>query len=190
MADSSENLIGLNHRSVMPTFRTQGGDALFYVAITVFVAGILSYGGLFIYQKTLDRQLADLSAEVGKKSRSLTPDLIRPIVDLHDKIVSAKDLIDKHVMPLNVFALLSKNTLPNVSFGSFSYSADTRQIALSAQAASYAALADQIGLFESLPDFETVDFGGLSLDPNGLVSFKITIVFKPSLLLKSNAPAS
>ncbi len=190
MADSPENLIGLNHRSVMPTFRTQGGDLLFYIAVVVFVINTLAYGGLFIYQKILDKQFSGLSTEVDQKSSSLTPDLIKPIIDLHDKIVSAKNLLDKHVMPLNVFILLSKNTFSNVAFGSFSYNADTRQIALSAQAASYSALADQIGLFESLPDFENVDFGGLSLDPNGLVSFKITITFKQDLLLKKGSSAS
>ncbi len=190
MAESTENLIGLNHRSVMPTFRTRGGDVLFYVAVIIFVVSALAYGGLFVYRKIVNRQLTDLAAEVDKKFNSLAPELLKPIINFHDKIVSASDILHKHSMPSNVFSLLSKNTLSQVAFGSFSYNAGTRQIALSAQAASYAVLADQIGLFESLPDFENVDFGGLSLDPIGLVNFKITITFKQSLLLKNNVPAS
>jgi hypothetical protein len=82
-----------------------------------------------------------------------------------------------------VLKFLEENTLPNVRFLTFDFKSDTRRLEMSGDAASYATLTEQIILLEKHPQIEKVEFGGLTLGGNNLVNFRITIVFRPPLLL-------
>mgnify|MGYP001602555926 FL=1 len=53
---------------------------------------------------------------------------------------------------------------------------------MTGEAASYRALAAQIGIFERDPQIEKTEFGGLSATSGGLVGFKLSLTVKPALL--------
>ena len=112
----------------------------------------------------------------------LRPDILEQLLALDKKLGSLRTLLTGHAIPSNVFAFLEQNTLSRVRFTSFSYAAESGKLELSGEAATYFLLAQQVRTFESLSQIERVDFGGLSIGEKGLVSFRMSIIFKPALL--------
>lgn len=93
-----------------------------------------------------------------------------------------RTLLARHVFPSNVFKLLEADTHPQVRFANFNFVADSRKLEMTGETTSYALLARQISLLERDPQVEEVQFGGLAFGPSNLLGFKLTIIFKQSLL--------
>jgi len=161
---------------------TQGGEWLFTFSIVAFILIILAWGGLFLFKKTLVTNAANWREQIGILEKELRPDLLNQLFAISNRLSAAREVLTNHTFSSNVFALLEKNTHPQVFYSSFQYAADTRTITLTAKAGSYRIVADQITIFESDPQVERVSFGGLSLDDKGHVGFKLSVIFKPSLL--------
>lgn len=161
---------------------TRGGEWLFVVSAVVFVLTIVVWGGLFLFKRGLHTNAANWREQVSALERELRPDLLNQLIVLSDKLISSREILTNHVFPSNVFALIERTTHPLVSYDAFQYAADPNVVTLSAKAASYKTVAEQITILEADSQVERVSFGGLTLQDDGLVSFKLSISFKPSLL--------
>lgn len=94
-----------------------------------------------------------------------------------------RTLLSQHLFPSNVLRFLEINTHARVRFLNFNFGADSRKLDMTGEAATYAALAEQIAVLENDPNVEAVEFGGLSIGAKNFVNFKIAVIFKPALLL-------
>lgn len=159
-----------------------GGAWLFNLALVAFVASLVLAGGLLAYERSLTSTRADWEEQVTGQEAELRPDLLAQIADLSTAIGVSKELLSNHIYASNSLLLLQSVTHPFVSFSSFSFSRDARKIELVGSANSYRSVAEQVNLFETHPQVEKVDFGGLSVSEKGLVNFKLAVIFKPSLL--------
>ncbi|MDP3727522.1 MAG: hypothetical protein Q8R35_02685 [bacterium] len=159
-----------------------GGAWLFNLALVAFVASLVAAGGLFAYDRSLASTRVDWEEQVQGQEAELRPDLLAQIADLSSAIGVARELIANHVYTSNSLLLLQSVTHPFVSFSSMSFSRDARKIELVGSANSYRSVAEQVGLLETHPQVEKVDFGGLSVGEKGLVNFRLAVIFKPSLL--------
>jgi hypothetical protein len=153
----------------------------FYIAFFVFVIVLAVWGGLAGLNYSLEKRRTDFSEQTQLKIQSLDQGLIDQIFTLERRINNIRALLNAHVFLSNVFRLLEGDTHPKVRFSNFSVSAATNKIDLSGETESYAVLARQIAIFEGNPQVENVEFGGLSFSGN-LLGFKMTIIFRPSLL--------
>lgn len=169
-----------------PRFSAQvvsvGGAWLFNLGLVAFIASLVAAGGLFAYGRSLAATRADWEEQVQGQEAELRPDLLAQIADLSSAIGVSRELIAGHVYASNSLLLLQSVTHPFVSFSSMSFSRDAHKIELVGSANSYRSVAEQVGLFETHPQVEKVDFGGLSVSEKGLVNFKLAVIFKSSLL--------
>lgn len=159
-----------------------GGAWLFQLALVAFIAALVAAGGLFFYQRSLEATYADWQEQVRGQEEDLRPELLAEVSDLSSGISVARELLSSHVFASNAFILLQSVTHPFVSFNSMALSRDAKKIELSGVASSYRSVAEQVGFFETHPQVEKVDFGGLSVGERGLVNFRLAVIFKPSLL--------
>ncbi|MBI2055222.1 MAG: hypothetical protein HYT39_04005 [Candidatus Sungbacteria bacterium] len=157
-------------------------DILFLIGVISFFGSLIAAGGVFAYTKYLQKNNESLKEEIGKLETDLRPDILEQLLALDKKLGSLRTLLAAHAIPSNIFALLEQNTLSRVRFTSFSYAAESRKLELAGEAGTYFLLAQQVRTFESLSQIERVDFGGLSIGEKGLVSFRMSIIFKPALL--------
>lgn len=161
----------------------RGGEtALFFVSFGIFILAAALSGGLFLYNRVFNEQIKVAEEDLESRRSEFSDTTVNQLISLDKRLSSIRILISQHIFPSNVLALIEKTTHPRVSFSAFLYSADSRKIDLRGEAASYSILARQIGLFESSPNIDRVEFGGLSLGERGLVNFKMSIIFKPEFL--------
>lgn len=156
-------------------------EFIFIVGMVVFIGAVLVSLGAFVYTRMVQSNAAVLKEEVSKLEVDLEPRLLDQILGLDRKLRSIKEVLAGHTVSSNIFDLLEQNTLPPVRFNIFTYLADQRRLELTGQAANYGVLAEQVRTLEALDEVEDVNFGGLSVGDRGLLSFKMSVVFSPSL---------
>ena len=156
---------------------------------SAFVAGMMAlvvaglvFGGLIILNKSRETQKQELISQNKIKEESMRPELLASILSLDKRLKAARSALSVHTFASNVFQLLEADTHPQVGFSNFSFAADSLKADMSGEAASYRVLARQISIFEQDPQIERVEFGGLSATGEGLVGFKLSVTFKPTLL--------
>lgn len=165
------------------TARTeQAGSVFFFISLGLFLFTLAAYGGIFLLNRAQQQTLATLREQIKSKEENLRPELISQILLLDQRLANIRTLLSKHLFLSNVFRLIEQDVHPQVRFSNFNASANSRKADMTGEAASYAALARQIALFEQDPQVERVEFGGLTLTGENLLGFKLTLTFKPALL--------
>jgi len=154
----------------------------FYLNLFIFFLLVASYGGFLLLNRNQKDARDLLLEEIKSKENELRPELFNQIFAMEKQLKNIRTLISSRTFTSNIFGLLEANTLPQVRFTDFNFSADPRKIDLSGEAANYRTLAEQIAIFERHPQVEKVDFGGLSRTSTGLVAFKLAITLNPALL--------
>ena len=177
-----DDLISKKPLAARAQFITQSGTLLFNVAIIFFILVLAAWGGLYFFRRSLDTNAANWREQIITVEKELRPDFLNQLVALSDRLTAVREIISGHKFSSNTLLLLERDTHPQVAFSSFQYSADGRKIDLAAKAASYGIVADQVTLLEADSQVESVGFGGLQLDETGRVNFKLSIIFKASLL--------
>ena len=158
----------------------KGAFALF-ASLFLFIITLAGYGGLYYLNKSQDDTQAQLVQQVQQKEDDLRPQVLDKIYSLRKKLKSITSIIRTHQFIANTFGLLERDTHPRVSFDSYSFSPNDRSIVLKGKADSYSVLARQITFFEGDQQINKVEFGGLSLDQDGRVSFNLTVYVLPTL---------
>jgi hypothetical protein len=157
----------------------------------LFVAVLIATVGIAVLSQGRERQKAQFIEQNKIKEESLRPELLEQIATLEQRLENTRALLSAHPFVSNVFRVLEADTHPQVRFSNFAFSRDALKVDLSGEASSYRVLARQIGIFEQDPQVQKVDFGGLASTGEGLVGFKLTLTFSPSLLqVRPEAPAA
>lgn len=159
----------------------QGASLFFSVILVLFFITAASYGGLIFLSNAQDKTRQDIVDQIRLKGETLRPELLRQIFILDNRLKNLKTLLSAHPFITNVFGFLEAQTLPQVRYLNFNFTADGKRLDLDGETPSYAMLARQITVFEKNQEIESVDFGGLSFQKNQ-VGFKLSIVFKPTFL--------
>lgn len=160
----------------------RGGSFLFYLSLLAFFVVSAGYGGLALLNNAQEKAREELVAQAKTKEEELRPELLSQIFLLDSRLKTMRTLISKHTFPSNVFRFMETHTHQQVRFLNFNFNGDARKLDMIGEAASYAALAEQIAILEGSENVEAVEFGGLSLGTKNLVNFKVAIIFKPTLL--------
>lgn len=160
----------------------RGGSLLFYFSLLVFFVTVASYGGLRLLNNAQGQAREELLAQVKTKEEELRPELLNQIFLLDSRLRSMRTLLSQHLFPSNILRFLEAHTHSQVRFLNFNFGADSRKLDMTGEAATYAALAEQIAVLENDQNVEAVEFGGLSIGAKNFVNFKIAVIFKPALL--------
>jgi hypothetical protein len=170
--------------------RSRGTFGLFtLIALLVFIASIVAAGASFAYTRYLNSAIASKSQSLTLAEGAFDPSVIQDLLRLDNRLNQSKQLLANHVAVSGIFALLAAQTIGQVSFNSFQYTLNsdgTAGITMSGVANSFATVALQSDQFSADTMLKNVVFSGITVEPNGQVSFTVTADADPSVISYSN----
>ena len=155
------------------------GSFFFFISVGVFVIVTGAYGGFFLLNRNFEQRAEGLTEDIRMKETELRNDL-KNIFLVESRLKNLKTLIEAHRMPSKIIAFLEETTLKSVRFASLALSVSERKLNLVAETENFVTLAQQISLLERHPNVTSVEFGGLSLSPRGVV-FTLQIIFQEEI---------
>lgn len=182
MPELSQPLISKPQANRVSRVIYESGAWLFNIGFVIFIGVLVLSGGLYFYRRSLEANRQSWLEEIQKKESDLRPDLLGQLVDLANSMAAARELLASHIYASNALLLMQEVAHPKVQFTSFAFARDAQKIDVNGLASSYETVAEEISILEAHPQIQKVDFGGLSAGEKGLVTFKLAIIFKPSLL--------
>lgn len=184
MADSASSFILKERETFTSRIASSGGAWLFPIALLLFFAALAAAGGLFFYQHALTVSTQQWNDQIAAQEADLRPELLAQLTDLSTSLSVARSLLQSHVFASNALLLLQAVTHPSVRFLTFNFNSDSSKLEVSGEARSFQTVAEEVRLVEAHPQVTRVEFGGLSRSASaGPVNFRMTIIFKPTLLL-------
>jgi hypothetical protein len=168
-----------------------GGGLILLISIFIFIASIVAAGAVFAYEQVLTQSLKSKSDSLAANQKAYDPGVIEELLRMDTRITEAKKLLDKHLAPSAIFALLSQQTLEKVQFLSYDFTPNpdgSSKILLTGIADSFSTVAlqsDQLGASKVLKD---VAFSGVTIDSKtGRVTFAVTASVDASITAYANA---
>ena len=175
----------------IPSFRTtsrhpiaeEHGELVLYIGFTVFIITVAAYGGLILLTHTQNRAVEVIAAQIEEKQNNFNTSSIEEFILLDTRFKNIGKIITTHPFASNALALIERDTIPQVRFEGFNFTAHLGKIFMKGTVPTYALLARQLIIFEEDASFSSVEFGGLSQSEKG-VGFDLTLVIKPETLLQ------
>lgn len=167
--------------------RGPGASGFFFlIGMILFIASILAAGAAFAYGALLNQQITQKSASLDKAQGAFDLPSIQDLLRIDSRMQSARAVMDKHVAPSGLFALLSDATLATVQFTSLDYvvaSDGSAALTLEGQAKSFSDVALQSDSFGASKKLKDVIFSNIKVGNNGIVTFSVKATAVPNLLL-------
>jgi len=179
------------------TIYKEAGLGLFMKAtVFLFILSMAGFGGAYLYKKSLTQEIADLSSSLERAKAAFDPVLITEMENLMFSLANAKNLLDQHAYPSNIFAVIQGVTHQRVRFTNFAYSpryvgkdgaANGLNVNLTGEADSYRVLAEQARIFEGNSDIKNYTFGNFVLNEKGILTFDLDLTLDLSVLYRQPA---
>jgi uncharacterized membrane-anchored protein YhcB (DUF1043 family) len=176
------------------SFRPQkkkGRAIISLIATIIFLATLVALGGVYFYQFTLEKRIESQVNSLQKARDEFDERFVEDATRLNLRINSSLKLLENHVSPSSLFALLEEHTLQTVAFSNFSFS-DTKdgkiQVNGSGQAQRFETIVLQSDAFGKSGFMRNVLFS--NLNPNidtGTVQFGFSATLDPRLILYRNS---
>ncbi len=161
------------------------GGLAFALSLLIFIAALVSAGGVFAYQKYLTGSIAQKTGDLQKAEGAFDPSVIQDLVRIDSRIVNSERLLQAHVAPSAIFAFLSAQTLQNAWFSGFSYELQqdgSALLTLNGQAENFSAVALQSDQFSTNNALKNVIFSDFTIDNTGKVIFTVNATVNPLLI--------
>jgi hypothetical protein len=134
---------------------------------TVFAVTLFIYLGLtFGYQSYLQSGVDKLQDQIQSFGQQIPVDEQAKLINFYSQIANLQSLISKHIVSSRAFAWLEKNTQANVYVSEFSLDAAGSKLTLGLNAATMPDVLQQIAIFESLPEVQSIDISGTNFSGN------------------------
>ncbi|HEY0220605.1 MAG TPA: hypothetical protein VGC58_00070 [Candidatus Paceibacterota bacterium] len=163
---------------------TKNRNVFSIVATFLFVITLFVSGGLFVYQKIIEKQIKDADKELGAAREAFEIEKLEDLIGASVKINSIKGLLDKHFAVSELMVLLQRQTVKSVKFMNFTFknSDGTRFISMDGEALSYNAIAKQSENFVKSGVVKNIEFSDFTLADTGVVKFKFAGAIDESLI--------
>src|SRR3989344_3174378 len=175
--------------SVMPKAKGRGPvDIIALVAKGIFILSVLGALGVVGYKFYLNYSIEKMGKELESLRATVSSDVVSELINLNDRISSAKELDDNRRVLSPVFAYLEAGTPKTVRFTQFNFTNGESgpQIFLRGEAASYSALALESQIIEKSKNFKDPVFSDIRLDDRGNVTFSLKAGLVKDLLSYKN----
>ena len=181
------NLIPREYRERKERFKTifsKTGGAI----LSLVILSLLFYGGLFLYQSKLKKNLEGIRSEIDTLNNKRDAKIEKEIVDTDKRISLLKGLFQNHFYWSDLFKKIEELTIAEVYFSGakFGFSLGKIEASLGGGTTSYTNLARQIISFQEEPLVEKVQVSGISLDEERGVKFNLSIIISKNILLRKN----
>jgi hypothetical protein len=168
------------------------------VSLIIFIVVIALAVAAFAYTLYLNNRVKTADTNLQNQLAQLNSSSINDISRTDSRIKGVESLLAGHIAPSGIFTFLANNTMQNVRFSNFSYTAGgssgqngggsgaasaANTITMNGQAASFADVALQAQQFSSQASQQYITnpvFSNLGLDSSGNVTFSFTANIIPS----------
>jgi len=172
-----------------PEFKISFQKIIFYLPLTLFILVILVYGGFFFYNFVLNKSISSVNEEIttveGRRDLNGDKEFVETIFSLNNRLANLKGILDNHIHGSAFFPFLEKLTLPKTSYSSCGVDFGKASVSLSGQTDGYLSLIKQMIVFQKSPDIEGANFSGITLSPDGKITFSLSLKFNKKILLES-----
>ncbi len=150
------------------------------------ILSLLFYGGLFLYQSNLKKNLKSIENEIIVMDSERNTELEKNIIDTDKRINLLKNLFQNHLYWTAMFKKMEELTIPEVYFSEarFSLSLGKLEAGLEGSSGTYTNLARQMVSFQEDSLVEKVKVSGISLDEEKGIKFGLSIIFSKDILLR------
>ncbi len=157
------------------------------ISLFLFFAVGLATGVVYFYEKTLEKKIKLMDANLTLAKNRFEPEKIVQLQSLDKRLQASTDILSQHVSVLPVFKALSQITEKNIRYTKFNYEYSNDKIKsinvkLSGVATGYKAIALQSNLFSQNKYFIDTSFSNLSLDDKGNVVFDLQFKVDPNFV--------
>lgn len=146
------------------------------LALFIFLVAIAVGAGLFVYKIVLEQRIDFLANEVKEAENALDPDFISVADRLNTRIITAQDLLKKHIAATVLFDELENLVLVPVSFSSLNFINTPEggmKISASGVSSDYAPIVSQSDELGKNRLFRDVIFSGVNRNSEGIVQFTL-----------------
>ncbi|NCU28438.1 MAG: hypothetical protein EOM85_02090 [Candidatus Moranbacteria bacterium] len=156
------------------------------ISIFLMIVSILASGGMYLYKSYLIKQESSLSNSLSKTRDTFEKDTIGELELFNNRVVTASQILSKHIVLSPLFSRLGEITIPSVQYKSFDYQSGTTgyTINLKGIAKDYRAIAQQSDAFNTAKgrSFKNVLFSDLTRDKNNKITFNLSFDVDADLL--------
>lgn len=152
--------------------------------LVLFIVSVLGAAGVFGYKYYLKSNIEAMQADLEEVRAALNAEEIKELTHLHNRIVTTRELISKHVVLSPFFEFLETSAPRLVRFSELMYrtTAEGIEVNLRGESRGYGALALQANIFDQNNYFKSPAFSNLLLNERGDVTFSFRGLLDPGLI--------
>lgn len=155
------------------------------IALVLLILSLLFYGGLFFYQKTIEKNLNSIKQEITDLESKRDKTTEAAILEADKKLNLTENLFKDHFYWSELFGRIEDAVVPEVYFleTKLNFASSQITVDLSGSARTYTALARQMVSFKEDIMADSVTVSKISLSENGGIAFDLMVVFSKSALI-------
>lgn len=157
-------------------------NALAKAGVVLLALAVLAWGGLYLWQIGLNKQIQMYSQEKQQLTGQRNLELENKLKNLGVLLEVFNGILTNHRHWSKFFILLQQKTLNSVTFNAFKGDDKTTSIVLEGNSASYGALAQQVKVLENTAGVANVAATDIGLSEEGRVKFTLKLNFTPDLI--------
>jgi len=149
---------------------------------TLFFISLATYFGLrFGYQPYLITQQNEVQDEIERFTQQIPVEEQEKIITFYSQLANVRTLLANQTIASALMPWLESYTHQSVSFSSFSANLAQATIAMTGEALTLTALAEQIAAFQETPDVLEFEFPGAAKTDEGRWGFTVNLTLDPAL---------
>jgi len=155
------------------------------LVFSAFLFGLLFFvylGMQFGYKPYLNSRIKNLDSKINNLNQVIDEGERKRLIDMYSQFINIQDLLKSHTVPSRLIELLEKNTQSQIYYLSLNFSLTDKSLRLEGVSPNYNILAQQLELFQRIPEIERVNLDNSQLLGNGDIRFSIKLIFKPELI--------
>ncbi|MGC8776155.1 MAG: hypothetical protein ACP5QN_02505 [Minisyncoccia bacterium] len=159
---------------------------IFIFSLFILLVVVIFYLGLnFGLKPYLNSQIKKNNSELQKLNQSFSEKSKNDLLLFYSQLSNIKNVFDKRTVISPIFSWLEKNTYSEVSFNKFNFNKNSNQLNLGGIAKTKEAALNQVLIFQSKPEIQSVVLNNLTISSQNNWQFDLIVLFKESFL-KSN----
>jgi|AntRauTorckE6833_2_1112554.scaffolds.fasta_scaffold00565_17 hypothetical protein len=155
--------------------KRKGSDLFTLVTFVIFITIVVIAVGTYLYKIKLESDVQQQVARIEEEAKSIDQAFLDEVIRLDSRISTVRKLLDNHLAPTQLFAVLEKHTYKAVKFNNLSYSLSGNDVTLSGSgiAVGYESIVLQSDEYGKA-GIRDVIFSGLQQNEQGIVSFSFS----------------
>lgn len=164
------------------TTKNNIANAVFYLAVFLFVASIVSFFVLNSLIKNNQENLAVLEISLLGADTPERRALENKVLSFQRRVNDFDGVEEEHLFPAKLFSLLEENTHPNVMFDQFNLDSRKDKLVLNGKTLSFETLGQQLLIFKEADFVKEMVLDQATISKEGYIIFTISLTLDSKIL--------